>query len=156
MRTAEDRGVVYEITTSDPFDTQDLIAHRITVFEQEENATKFFDEIYEEMLSLTKQNMESQGTAHENFAPPEKYSYESPMADEFKTIYAPEKSLAGPIVGYTYWSWTRYGNVVSEFITIVEDVEQTGIPADEANILPWVEVEGLLGHIDDKFRQVGF
>lgn len=119
-------------------------------------AIKVFEEYYQDQLSRADEVIKAHGTPRKNFEPPQKYRYKSLVADEFKVIYFPLKSPFGPVVGFRYDVYARYGNVISAFYTVVEDEEQTGIKAGEANVLPWTEVERLLKLIDEKFQKEGF
>lgn len=154
MKAAEDIGVVYT-RAIDPLGVQNVINHRVTVFRQEEDAVKFFEENYEDELSRMSQYLEIQETQVETLAPPERYNYKSLVATEFKIIYSPEKGRA-PVVGYRYKVHARYGNVISEFLAIVADEPQTDVKAEDSPFLSWVETERLLKLIDDKFQDVGF
>lgn len=156
MRTAEDRGITFKPEMMDPFLLQNTLIHQVTVFRQEEVAVKFFEESYEFAISNAEKITISEGIDQEDFTPPQKYTYKSPIADDFKVIYIASKGMRGPVLGYHYHVLARYGNVISELSTIVEDEEQTGIKAEEANLMPWVEVERLLQLIDKKFQAVGF
>jgi hypothetical protein len=140
-------------TTPDSFGTWSEIIHSINIFDSEEEATAFFEEMYTLQRELLIESANLKGSSQEDFTPPQKYSYQSPIAHQFEVLYNYEGSLAGPVVGYRYDAYARYGNVVTWFVPIVEDEEQTNIKAGEANVLPWSEVERLLKLIDKKFQQ---
>jgi hypothetical protein len=140
-----DWGVVYT-PQPDQYGTQTTITQDVFVFQESETPIRHLEEYYEYYVDVSSPIVEL----------PQKYNYRSPIADEFKVIYSPRKGWDGTIVGYNYHVIARYGNVISEFMTIVEDEEQTGIMAGDANVLPWSEVERLLKLIDEKFENAGF
>ncbi len=148
---AESAFVIYD-AAPDTFATNSLIAHHIIVFDEVEEATRYLQTEYQIELELTRKIATSMGIQQEDFTPPQKYAYTSPVANEFQIIYSPEENFAG-LVGYKYEVWARYGNVVSWFVTIVEDEEVTGVTAKAANVVPWSEVERLLKIIDERFQE---
>lgn len=148
-------GVVFKKPQPDLFQTNGVITQNITIFDQIEDAKSALEADYQDHLKLTIEIAEANGLPQEDFDPPSKHTYRSPLADEFRVIYSPERTVAGPIVGYSYTVWARYGNVLSWFVTIVADEDETGIGPEEANILPWNEVERLLMLIDERFEKVG-
>jgi hypothetical protein len=154
IRAANDWTVTYK-NTPRPFGLTGQIIHGITVFNREEDAIKFLEAMYQTQLQLSAESLSLDRAAREDFLPPRKYAYKSPLADQFEVVYAPEGGKTRPVVGYEYGVLARYGNVVSSFVTVVEDEAQTGIKAEEANVLPWAEVERMLKLIDQKFADAG-
>ncbi len=154
IRDADDWTVTYK-NTPRPFGLTGQINHGITVFDREEDAIQFLEAMYQTQLQLSAESLNLDRVAREDFLPPQKYAYKSPFAHQFEVVYAPEGGVTRPIVGYRYEVLARYGNVVSWFVTVVEDEAQTGIKAEEANVLPWTEVKRLLELIDEKFRREG-
>ncbi|MCP4372102.1 MAG: hypothetical protein GY797_28880 [Deltaproteobacteria bacterium] len=151
---ATNQTVIYN-TQPDRFGTDSLIFHSVSIFAKNNEATIALDEEYQLSSMLAAQINEIVGLSRNDLEPPQKFNYTSPLADEIKVIYFPARGLDGTIVGYRYEMIARYGNVVSIFNTVVENVEQTGIKAGEANVLPWLEVEKLLKVIDNRIQEAG-
>ena len=136
----------------DIFGANSLIFHSINVFAKKDDAEVALAEEYQLSSMLAAQVNEMVGLPPDDLEPPEKFSYNSPLADKIEVVYFPVSGLDGTIVGYRYEVLARYGNVVSIFDTVVEDTEQTGISAGQANVLPWIEVEKLLKTIDKRIQ----
>ena len=152
---SEDLVAVYKKPQEDAFGTNSVITHDVTVFNQLEDAKAALEADYQYELELVIDTAQRYGPYQENFEPPKHYAYRSPLADEYRVIYAAKRGLTGPVVGYRYTVWARYGNVISWFTTTVANEEETGIGPREANILPWSEVERLLMLIDQRFEEAG-
>ncbi|HMR67692.1 MAG TPA: hypothetical protein PKE64_27085 [Anaerolineae bacterium] len=146
--------VIYD-TELDTFLTNSLISHEIIVFDQPKEASELIEEDYQMWLDLAKEVIEPFDLQWDDFSPLPEHTYSSPLADEFRVLYYPEMSVMGPMVGFHYTVWARYGNVVSIFATIIEDEELTQISAETANVIPWGQVEQLLETIDQRFAEAG-
>ena len=149
---AQNWTVIYR-PQPDVFGANSLIFHSINVFSNRNDAGVALAEEYQLSSMLAAQVNEIVGLPSDDLEPPEKFNYNNSLADEIKVIYFPVRGLDGTIIGYRYEVLARYGNVVSIFATVVENAEQTGISAEEANVLPWAEVEKLLKIIDKRIQE---
>lgn len=149
----ENRFVRYNMPPDD-FLTNSLIAHSIIIFASAEEAAEYMTTDYQISRDLIEQIAEGKEIQWPEYTPPPRHTYESSLADEVKLLYYPE-GIIFSAVGNNYNVWGRYGNVVSTFTTIVEDPETTQITAEEANVVPWSEVERMLKRIDQNFAEAG-
>lgn len=149
----KNRFVRYSLPT-DSFFNNGLISQSVIIFDDAEQAAEYMNADYQISRDVVEQAAEGKEIQWPEFTPPPRHTYESPLADEVKLLYYPEAIVFSP-VGNTFYFWARYGNVVSTFITIVEDPETTQITAEEANVVPWPEVERMLKRIDQNFAEAG-